>query len=107
MAGRVLHLDDVRPVLQGGGDERRPHGVGGVAAGEADGRVVRKHAAVDGVRVHMPAAVLGVAVVVKRPKERPCEIFAVAGDGEISSDSLNALRVDRESDLAVPLPYDS
>ena len=58
---------------------------------------------IDRIRIHAPALVLALAVVLERPEQRPVDIGAVAGLVEIGAQPRRGLRVDRERVAAAAL----
>src|SRR5260221_4195241 len=68
MAGRFLHVFELRPVFECGGDECRPHRMRRVAAIEPQRERIFPHHAIDRVRVHMPALRVLLAIVPSRPE---------------------------------------
>jgi hypothetical protein len=78
------------------GDEGGEHRVRRVAAIEPELAGIFPDHAVDRVRVHAPALVLALAVVLERPEQRPVDVGAVPRGLQIGARSRHCLRVDRE-----------
>ena len=104
MACGALHVFQAAPVFEGSRDERGSHGVGRVAAVEADAAGELADDAVDCVGVHVPTRQPLLAVVVERAKHRAVKVFGVARRVEVGADSLSRLRVDRKRVLLGSLP---
>jgi len=96
MPGGFLHVLQLRPVLKRRGDERRPHGVGGVASPQSDRRRVLPEHPVDRVRVHSAGRVVRLGVAPERPEQRPFPVLAMPGPFQIGADTRRRLRVDRQ-----------
>ena len=90
MSQPLLHLGDVRIVVEGVGRGRSPQGVHAEAAHlGADARcktVLADDVAIDRGRVERAIEAFGAAVVPDRPKQRPVLVVAVTGHQEIGLD---------------------
>jgi hypothetical protein len=88
MACGALHIIERRTVLQGCRDEGSPHRMRRKPARQTYSLGMLAQYPVYGVGVHMPATILALAVMTKRPKHRPIEVFAATGCIKIRADAL-------------------
>lgn len=95
VANVALHVFQTGAVVEGGGDERRPHRVGAVPAVEPNARRVFAEDAVDADRVERAPRIAADLVLANRPEQRALRIVAVAGSGEVVSDPLCRLPVEQ------------
>lgn len=77
MASGFFYVFQLRAVFQRRGDEGGAHRVRRVAAIEPERTCVFPHDAIDPVRVHAPAIVRPLAVVLQRPKHRPVAVVSI------------------------------
>ncbi len=92
MSRCLLHVLQLRPVLQRRGDEGRPHRVRRVAPWQADRGGVLPHHAVDRVRVELAGRVMRLGVAAQRPEQRSRMVVAVSRQLQVGPDALRRLR---------------
>ena len=75
-----LHVFEAGPVVQSGGNESRPHGVGVVAIVQAQERRVLAKDPIDRLRMAVPTGVDLMLVFSDRAKERAGQVVAMTGE---------------------------